>query len=81
MPSGTPDPSKLRPLSPHAWGKLLELSYGPIVGRNLNPGVRERFVRGGLAEHLNDGRHTVRITPKGREELRAWVERTRASKP
>lgn len=79
MPPGTPNTKRLKPLSPYAWGKLLELSYGPLVGYNLNPGVRLRLRREGLVEDVGDGGCSVRITPKGQEVLAAWVERTRAS--
>lgn len=78
MPSGHPDDTKpLRPLSPHAYGKLLELSYGSLPAHRVNPGVRNRFLRGGLATIARGS--TLCITPAGREEVRAWVERTRAS--
>ena len=78
MPSGHVDPTKLRPLSTHAYGVLVELSYGVLGARRVNPGVRLRLLRGGLAEPVDDGTLAIRITPKGREELRAWKARTEA---
>lgn len=57
---------KTHPLSKHALGVLRDLARGPVPGYEINPGVRDRLSRGGLAnQDFQDGRFW-RITDEGR---------------
>lgn len=66
MPPGHPDTSRLKPLTPHARDILRGLLRGPVPAWKVNPGVRSRLVRGGLAEIRDRQLH---ITDPGRVEL------------
>lgn len=70
---------KTHPLSDHAKGVLRELMNGPIVMREINPGVMNRFKREDLVEvvqlpspyksHKGADTDWVRITEAGKAAI------------
>lgn len=78
MPPGHADTSKLKPLTPHARDILRGLLRGPVPVWKVNPGVRSRLVRGGLAESRDRQLH---ITDLGRVELSSANASTTPSTP
>jgi hypothetical protein len=72
MPSGTPDPATLRPLTAFAWGALRYLaSNESAASHDFNPGVWNRLRRESLVEPFFAGDRTrYRITAAGRQRLR-----------
>lgn len=50
MTSGTPDPSKLNPLSDHARGVLESIARAPVASLEINAGVWDRLYRERLIE-------------------------------
>jgi len=68
--------TKTHPLSEHAKGELKVIASGPRPAQELNPGVKDRLLRGGLIEIVqmpspyakHRGAHIsfVRITADGR---------------
>jgi hypothetical protein len=69
MPSGHVDrDAPLKPLSAHAWEVLEQLNEGPIAGYQINPGVRDRLVREGLAKEMPRRGDWV-ITEAGKAKL------------
>lgn len=81
MPAGTPDPTKLRPLTPSGWSALRSLAMGPRPRQEFNSGVNQRLEREGLTEvfladtpygkkQLSQKIQWVRITDAGREKLK-----------
>jgi hypothetical protein len=80
MASGHVDLSKpLKPLTAHAWAILRRLYVERVAAYTINPGVRDRLDREGLAEQRGHrGSFTAyQITDKGR----AMVEATPRSTP
>lgn len=59
------------PLSEHALGVLRRLLRGPIEAYLINPGVRGRLWREGLAEDRwdSDGKHRYYITEVGKTRV------------
>lgn len=74
MASGHIDPSKpLKPLSAHAWAILRRLYVERVAAYTINPGVRDRLVREGLAEQrgYRGSFSAYQITGKGRSMVEA----------
>lgn len=63
--------TKTHPLSAHAIGVLRRLARQSMFGCEINPGVRDRLWREGLAEPDEEGRGTRvwTITDAGRARL------------
>lgn len=63
--------TKTHPLKPASLAALRALAEGPAESFLLNPGVRDRLSRGGLAEEYisKAGRRCYRITDAGRAAL------------
>lgn len=84
MPSGTPDPTKLHPLSSKAIVILRGIAALPIQTWTINPGVRERLTRGGLVEevrlpsrikaHKGDLVAHLKITAAGILAIEKWEQ-------
>lgn len=68
MPAGSPDKSKLKPLTAHAWGWLAALERHDYQRHEINPGVIDRFHREGLVEVVVTTQ-MVKITDAGRKKL------------
>ena len=52
MPGGTPDQSKLKPLSLHALGVLRQIAEKPVPVQEINAGVVDRFDREKLCRRV-----------------------------
>lgn len=63
----------LNPLSAHAWAVLRRLYVARVAAYTINPGVRDRLVREGLAEQrgYRSSFAAYQITDKGRAMVEA----------